>query len=198
MTSYIHCNNLGCFHTCRLIALFWNRDSNYYNVTFYSWCDSLSHGNVSKRTLVNTSHMRVNRSVIGQSSKLYFPGFHLARCHSCQLSRFVGLWIPSLFVCVCACVCCCSQLRCWATHDCWLANRVSWYWSAAPFILNCLLFIPCRIVFSQSLSLFSVLLSPVCCSRFQLWWMLHYGVTAGLWNHLLLRNFAILCGLCSP
>lgn len=75
------------------------------------------------------------------------------------LSRFESLWIPSLFcVCLCACVFCC-HLCCWATHDRWLVIRVSWCWSAAPFILSCLLFIPCQIVVC-SLS-FSVQCSPV-------------------------------------
>ncbi len=60
---------LGCFHTCRSIALFRNRDYNYYNVAFYSWCGSLSHGKVSKQAkIVNTSHMGVNCHLIGQSS----------------------------------------------------------------------------------------------------------------------------------
>ncbi len=54
---------------CRSIALFRNRDYNYYNVAFYSWCGLLSHGKVSKRTnIVNTSHVQVNCPLIGQSS----------------------------------------------------------------------------------------------------------------------------------
>ncbi len=52
------------------------------------------------------SHMQVNRSVIGQSSKLYFPGFLLARCHSCQLSAVTfRRSVNSLSICVCLCMC---------------------------------------------------------------------------------------------
>ncbi len=67
---------LGCIHTCRSTALFRNRDSNYYNVAFYSWCSSLSHSEVSIWTkTVNTSHVQVNCPLIGQSSTIYFQKF---------------------------------------------------------------------------------------------------------------------------
>ncbi len=113
-------------------------------------------------------------------------------CFGSQVCGFL------LCLCVCACVCFCCHLYCWGILDRWLAIKVSWCWSAAPFIQSCLLFIPCRIIFVQSRSLFSVLLYTICSSRFQPWWML-CGVTAGLlWNHLLLRNVAILCGLRAP
>ncbi len=63
------CVCLRCLHSCRSIALFRNRDYNYYNVAVYSWCGLLSHGKVSKRTNnVNTSHVQVNCPLIGQSS----------------------------------------------------------------------------------------------------------------------------------
>ncbi len=75
-----------CFHTCRLIALFLNRDYDYYNVAFYSWCGSLSHGKVSKRTkIVNTSHVRVN-CLIGQSSTE-----HDSFINRCNLSLSLSL-----------------------------------------------------------------------------------------------------------
>ncbi len=101
-------------------------------------------------------------------------------CHGSQVFGFL------LCLCVSVCVCGCCHLRCLATHDRWLVIRVSWCWSAAPFLLSWLLFIPYWIVVAHSRFLFSVLLSPVCSS-------VPIVVDSTL-HQLLLRNLAILSG----